>query len=48
MANEEKICPLTTYLGRNPLCQCERCAWWDEDAKACAVLVAAKAMKKRK
>lgn len=30
-----------------PCCQ-EKCAWWDEDAQACAVLVIAKAARKRK
>ena len=49
MENEpKKDCPLNASVDDVlPCCQ-ERCAWWDEDAQACALLVIAKALKKRK
>lgn len=42
MENDKKLCPLsqgTVMCG-------PKCAWWDEDAQACAVLVIAKTMRK--
>lgn len=42
---ENKICPLNAN-SPNFKCICERCAWFDEDAQACAMLVLAKSMKK--
>ena len=49
MENEtKKYCPLNASVDDVlPCCQ-ERCAWWDEDAQACALMVIAKALKKRK
>ncbi len=49
MENKTKIyCPLNASTDEVlPCCQ-ERCAWWDEDAQACALMVIAKALKKRK
>ena len=51
MENEKKICPLSmSYPKDTSLCPCQKqmCAWWDEDSQACALLVMAKALKKRK
>lgn len=51
METERKICPLSASCPEDTLllhCQKDRCAWWDEDAQSCAVLVLVKAMKKRK
>ena len=43
---QKKYCPLNASVDEVlPCCQ-ERCAWWDEDAQACALLVMAKALKK--
>lgn len=42
MCNQDKLCPLrngTIYCGN-------RCAWWDEESQACALLVIAKAVRK--
>ena len=48
----KKYCPLNAstdeVLNEVLTCCQERCAWWDEDAQACALLVMAKALKKRK
>ena len=51
METEKKICPLSMSCSEDvPLCPCQeqQCAWWDEDAQTCALLVIAKALKKRK
>lgn len=51
METEKKICPLSMSGDYDcPLisCQEEKCGWWDEDAQACAAVVLAKAVKKRK
>ena len=49
MENEpKKYCPLNPSADEVLTCCQERCAWWDEDAQACALLVIAKALKKRK
>ena len=43
----EKYCPLASIRGGvGSKCIGEQCAWWDEDAQACSVLVIAKAMRK--
>lgn len=49
MGNEpKKYCPLNASTGEVLICCQKRCAWWDEDAQECALLVIAKALKKRK
>ena len=49
MENEpKKYCPLNASADEVLRCCRERCALWDEDAQACALLVMAKALKKRK
>ncbi len=42
----QKDCPLNTSTEQSLPCKEGRCAWWDEDAQACAVLVLAKSAKK--
>lgn len=42
MENDKKLCPLSQGT---VMCD-PKCAWWDEDAQACAVLVMAKTMRK--
>ncbi len=42
MENDKKLCPLSQ---ETVMCG-PKCAWWDEDAQACSVLVIAKAMRK--
>ena len=44
----KKYCPLNAIPYKGLTCCQERCAWWDEDAQACALLVIAKVLKKRK
>jgi hypothetical protein len=43
MTNEKKICPLltTTVMGGKvaTVCQREKCAWWIEDKRKCAISV---------
>lgn len=49
METETKICPLSISCPSDtPLCQEQRCAWWDEDSQECAAAVLARAIKKRK
>lgn len=46
MENSKKLCPLNASMDEVlPCCQ-EKCAWWDEDAQACALLVIARTSKK--
>ena len=44
----KKYCPMNPSTGEVLSCCQDRFAWWDEDAQACALLVIAKALKKRK
>ena len=47
MENKTNIyCPLNASTDEVLPCCRERCAWWDEDAQACALLVMAKAVRK--
>lgn len=44
---ENKVyCPLNPDTEQPLPCCKEKCAWWDEDAQACAVMVLAKAVRK--
>nr|DAH92259.1 MAG TPA: hypothetical protein [Caudoviricetes sp.] len=42
----KQYCPLNAATDEVLHCCREKCAWWDEDAQACAVLVIAKTMRK--
>lgn len=42
----KQYCPLNAATDEVLHCYREKCAWWDEDAQACAVLVIAKTMRK--
>lgn len=47
--NDHEICPMSIPCPTDTplmMCQHEKCAWWDEDAQKCAMLVLAQAMKK--
>lgn len=42
----KQYCPLNAATDEVLHCCREKCAWWDEDTQACAVLVIAKTMRK--
>lgn len=42
----KQYCPLNAATDEVLHCCREKCAWWDEDAQACSVLVIVKAMRK--
>lgn len=44
--DEEKKCPINPDTQNEIDCIEGRCAWWDEDAQACAVLVLAREVRK--
>lgn len=44
---ENKLnCPMNADIENILPCCEEKCAWWDEDAQACALLVLARAVRK--
>lgn len=48
MENEKKFCPINPSTDEIlPCCQ-EKCALWDWESHACAMLVIAKSLKRRK
>ena len=56
MTKDKKICPLTYTSGKGAYdqevsdfdyCVEEKCAWWNELSKNCAILVIAKMSKER-
>ena len=42
----KKYCPFNASADEVLHCCEEKCAWWDEDAQACSMLVIAKSMRK--
>lgn len=49
MSKEQKFCPLSMSAPADiPILkyQEEACAWWDEDAQACAILTLARSIRK--
>jgi hypothetical protein len=46
MTEDKKYCPINPDVDQSISCVEGKCAWWDEDAQACAVLVLARTSKK--
>lgn len=46
MENKNYICPLNPKFDEGVYCVKGICAWWDEDAQACALLTLARSVRK--
>ena len=46
MDNQKKYCPINPDTENIIYCCESKCAWWDENSQACAVLVIARESKK--